>query len=73
MGLKRNFGVNLLGSRVCTDFEAGLVLDSFEETPCSAWAPWPELMERTVDGRYRLREDPDRLALQYVLTAHWPG
>ena len=51
---------------------AGLVLDSFEESPCSAWAPWPELMERTEDGRYRLREDPDRLALQYVLTAHRP-
>lgn len=25
-----------------------------------------------VLSRYRLREDPDRLALQYVLTAHRP-
>lgn len=52
---------------------AGLVLDSFEEEASSDWAPWPELMERTEDGRHRLREDPDRLALQYVLTAHRPG
>ena len=51
--------------------EAGLVLDSFEESPCSAWQPWPELM--VADGHgYRLREDPDRLALQFVLTAHRP-
>ena len=62
-----------IGEILTALLEAGLVLDSFEETPCSAWAPWPELMERTVDGRYRLREDPDRLALQYVLTAHRPG
>ena len=53
--------------------EAGLVLDSFEETPYSAWCPWPELMVREEDGRYRLREDPDRLPLQFVLTAHRPG
>ena len=52
--------------------EAGLVLDSFEETPFSAWCPWPELMVREGE-RFRLREDPDRLALQFVLTAHRPG
>lgn len=51
---------------------AGLVLDSFEEVPYAARAPWPELMVREGD-RYRLREDPDRLALQYVLTAHRPA
>ena len=51
---------------------AGLVLDSFEETPYSAWMPWPELMVRDGD-RYRLREDPDRVPLQYVLTAHRPS
>lgn len=50
---------------------AGLVLDSFEETPFSAWTPWPELMVRDGD-RYRLRQDPDRVAMQYVLTAHRP-
>ena len=51
---------------------AELVLDSFEETSFSAWMPWPELMVQEGD-RYRLREDPDRLPLQYVLTAHLPG
>ena len=52
--------------------QAGLVLDSFEEVPYAAWCPWPDLMVREGD-RYRLREDPDRLALQYVLTAHRPA
>ncbi|MGP9537816.1 class I SAM-dependent methyltransferase [Brachybacterium sp. AOP43-C2-M15] len=51
---------------------AGLVLDSFEETPYSAWTPWPDLMVREGE-RHRLREDPDRLAMQFVLTAHRPG
>ena len=51
---------------------AGLVLDSFAETPYSAWAPWPELMVREGD-RFRLREDPDRVPLQFVLTAHRPA
>lgn len=51
---------------------AGLVLDSFEETPYSAWTPWPELMVREGD-RFRLREDPDRVPLQFVLTAHRPA
>lgn len=52
--------------------EAGLVLDSFEETMTSAWCPWPELMVREGDG-WRLAENPDRLPLQFVLTAHRPG
>ena len=52
--------------------EAGLVLDSFEETTASAWCPWPELM--VCDGdTWRLREDPDRLPLQFVITAHRPA
>lgn len=51
---------------------AGLVLDSFEETPYSAWMRWPELMVQEGGG-YRLREAPDRVPLQYVLTAHRPG
>jgi SAM-dependent methyltransferase len=61
-----------IGEILTALLEAGLVLDSFEESSASAWAPWPELMERTDDGRFRLREDPDRIALQYVLTAHRP-
>ena len=60
-----------LGEIVTALLGAGLVLDSLEETQHSAWCPWPELMVRDGD-HYRLREDPDRLALQYVITAHRP-
>src|SRR5699024_2608585 len=51
--------------------EAGLVLDSFEESPYSAWQPWPELMMADGQG-YRLGAAPDRHTLQLVLTAHRP-
>lgn len=61
-----------IGEILTAVLDAGLVLDSFEETPYSAWTPWPELMVREGD-RYRLREDPDRVPLQYVLTAHLQG
>lgn len=61
-----------LGEIVSALLAAGLVLDSLEESPYSAWCPWPELMVREGD-RYRLREDPDRIALQYVITAHRPA
>ena len=61
-----------IGEILTALLQAGLVLDSFEEVPFSAWCPWPDLMVREGD-RYRLREDPDRLALQYVLTAHRPA
>lgn len=50
----------------------GLVIDSFEETNHSAWRPWPHLMERDGDT-FRLRENPDRLALQWVMSAHRPS
>ena len=47
------------------------MLDSFEETPYAVWMPWPDLM--VADGdRYRLAEEPDRMSLQFVLTAHRP-
>ena len=52
--------------------EAGLTLGSFEETTASAWCPWPELMVRDGDT-WRLREEPDRLPLQFVITAHRPA
>ncbi|WP_114855256.1 bifunctional 2-polyprenyl-6-hydroxyphenol methylase/3-demethylubiquinol 3-O-methyltransferase UbiG [Brachybacterium sp. YJGR34] len=61
-----------IGEILTALLRAGLVLDSFEETPYSAWTPWPDLM--VADGdRFRLREDPDRLAMQFVLTAHRPA
>ncbi len=61
-----------IGQIITAVLEAGLVLDSFEETAYAAWMPWPELMVSEGD-RYRLREDPDRMPLQFVLTAHRPG
>lgn len=61
-----------LGQIVTALLRAGLALESLEETEYSAWCPWPELMVREGD-RYRLREDPDRLALQFVLTARRPA
>lgn len=61
-----------IGEIITALLDAGLVLDSFEETPRSAWMPWPELMVPDGDG-YRLREHPERLPLQFVLTAHRPA
>lgn len=61
-----------VGQIIGAVLDAGLVLDSFEETEFSAWPRWPELMERVEDG-YRLREGADRLPLQSVLTAHRPA
>lgn len=61
-----------IGEIITAVLEAGLVLDSFEETEVSAWMPWPDLMEPYGPG-YRLRENPERLPLQFVLTAHKPG
>jgi len=61
-----------IGQIVTAVLEAGLVLDSFEETPYAAWTPWPDLMVAEGD-RYRLREDPERMPLQFVLTAHHPA
>lgn len=60
-----------IGEILTAVLRAGLVLDSFEEAPYSAWMPWPELMVQDGPG-YRLREDPDRVPLQYVLTARLP-
>lgn len=61
-----------VGEIISAVLAAGLVLGGFEETRTSAWCPWPELMER--DGAtWRLREDRDRLPLQFVLTAHLPA
>lgn len=61
-----------IGEIITAVLEAGLVLDSFEETETAAWMPWPELMEPHGPG-YRLTDRPERLPLQFVLTAHRPG
>ena len=41
-----------------------------EETPRAAWCPWPELMEQDSAGGWHLREHPERLPLQFTITAH---
>lgn len=57
-----------LGEILTALLEAGLRIESFAETPRSAWCPWPELMVRDGDT-WRLREAPERLPLQFVVTA----
>lgn len=58
-----------LGQIISSLLAAGLTLDSFEEVTHAAWCPWPKLMVRDDQG-WRLRDEPDRVPLQFVLTAH---
>ena len=46
------------------------MIDELEETPRAAWCPWPELMEQDSTGGWHLREHPERLPLQFAITAH---
>ena len=59
-----------LGQIVTALINAGLVIDELEETPRAAWCPWPELMEQESTGGWHLREHPERLPLQFAITAH---
>ena len=59
-----------LGQIVTALINAGLVIDELEETPRAAWCPWPELMEQDSAGAWHLREHPERLPLQFAITAH---
>ena len=59
-----------LGQIVTALINAGLVIDEFEESPRAAWCPWPELMEQDSTGAWHLREHPERLPLQFAITAH---
>lgn len=58
-----------LGEIVSALISAGLTIDHLEETPYSAWCPWPHLMVQEPDGRYRLQDAPDRLPLQFAIKA----
>ena len=49
---------------------AGVVIDELEKTPRAAWCPWPELMEQDSTGGWHLCEHPERLPLQFAITAH---
>ncbi|MBU8579877.1 bifunctional 2-polyprenyl-6-hydroxyphenol methylase/3-demethylubiquinol 3-O-methyltransferase UbiG [Brevibacterium luteolum] len=60
-----------LGEIITALLQAGLVIDTVEETQHSAWARWPELMIEDEHG-YRLRDNPERLPLQFRITAHKP-
>lgn len=67
---KRNHQWNhSIGEIITALIRAGLTIDSVEETPYSAWCPWPELMVK--EGHvYRLKDAPERLPLQFVICAH---
>lgn len=59
-----------LGETITALIKAGLVIDEVGETPNSAWCAWPDLMTQNRDGFYQLREAPERLPLQFTITAH---
>ena len=59
-----------LGQIITALIDAGLVVDGVEEFTYSAWCPWPGLMEQHADGMWRLREQPERLPLQFAISAH---
>ncbi|QWW20394.1 class I SAM-dependent methyltransferase [Schaalia sp. 19OD2882] len=61
-----------LGEVVTSLIEAGLVIDSLEETRESAWARWPDLMERGEDCAFRLKDTPDVLPFAFIIRAHRP-
>lgn len=57
-----------LGQIITALIDAGLVVDGVEEFTYSAWCPWPGLMEQGADGMWRLREQPERLPLQFAIS-----
>ena len=61
-----------LGEIITALIGAGLRIDGVDETPYSAWCRWPDLMVKESDGRWRLRERPERLPMQFAITAHKP-
>lgn len=60
-----------LGEIVTALIDAGLTITALEETPYSAWCPWPELMVEDSRG-FILRDNPERLPLQFAITATKP-
>lgn len=61
-----------LGEVVTALIEAGLVIDSLEEFDHMRWNPWGSAMVADDQG-FRLAERPDRMPLEYVVTAHRPA
>lgn len=58
-----------LGEIVTALIKAGLTIEEFGETSFSAWCPWPDLMVQVPDGRWQLRDDPERMPFQFAITA----
>ena len=58
-----------LGEIITALIKAGLTIEEFKETPYSAWCPWPDLMVQVPDGRWRLRNNPERMPFQFAITA----
>lgn len=61
-----------LGEVVTALIDAGLVIDSLAEFDHMRWNPWGSAMVADDRG-FRLAERPDRIPLEYVVTAHRPG
>lgn len=59
-----------LGEIISALIRAGLVIDEVDETEYSNWRPWPEIMEQSTDGRWRLKDRPERLPMEFVIRAH---
>jgi SAM-dependent methyltransferase len=60
-----------IGEVVTALIDAGLVIDSLEEFDHMRWNAWGDAMVADADG-YRLADHPERVPLEYVLTAHRP-
>ena len=71
-GVRREEELRIHEARVCRVgaalIDAGLTITALEETPYSAWCPWPELMVADSRG-FILRDNPERLPLQFAITA----
>lgn len=60
-----------LGEIISALINAGLQINQVEEVPYSAWCPWPDLMVKEKQG-WRLRDHPERMPLQFTITATKP-
>ncbi len=60
-----------IGEVVTALIDAGLVIDSLEEFDHMPWNPWGDAMIADAGG-YRLADRPERIPLEYVVTAHRP-
>ncbi|MDO5080382.1 methyltransferase domain-containing protein [Buchananella hordeovulneris] len=58
-----------LGEIITALIKAGLTITAVEEFTSAAWCRWPELMQQLPDGTWALTQAPERLPLQFAITA----